>query len=88
MEIFDKVVTIFSQLSDVEKIRPEHTLQSDLGLDSLQMVTLLMMLEETFQIFLDEADMNPFDLANVFDVVQLLEKYVGGESDEKSENEN
>lgn len=87
MEIFDKVCVILSELSGIETICLEHELQSDLGLDSLQMVTLLMMLEENFQITLDESDMNPFDLVNVWQVVDLVEKYAGGESNEENEKE-
>ena len=87
MEIFDKVCVILSELSGIETICLEHELQSNLGLDSLQMVTLLMMLEENFQITLDESDMNPFDLVNVWQVVDLVEKYADGESNEEDENE-
>ena len=87
MELFDKVCVILSELSGIETICLEHELQSDLGLDSLQMVTLLMMLEENFQITLDESDMNPFDLANVWQVVDLVEKYAGGENNEENEKE-
>lgn len=88
MEIFDRVCVILSELSGIKTICLEHELQSDLGLDSLQMVTLLMMLEENFRITLDESDMNPFDLVNVWQVVDLAEKYVGGENNEKNEKEN
>ena len=87
MEIFDKVCVILSELSGIETICLDHELQSDLGLDSLQMVTLLMMLEETFQITLEESDMNPFDLINVWHVVDLVEKYVGSENNEENEKE-
>lgn len=87
MEFFDKVCVILSELSGIETICLEHELQSDLGLDSLQMVTLLMMLEENFQITLDESDMNPFDLANVWQVVDLVEQYAGGENNEENEKE-
>ena len=87
MEIFDKVCVILSELSGIETICLEHELQSDLGLDSLQMVTLLMMLEENFQITLDESDMNPFDLVNVWQVVDLVEKYAGGENNEENKKE-
>lgn len=87
METFDKVCVILSELSGIETICLEHELQSDLGLDSLQMVMLLIMLEENFQITLDESDMNPFDLINVWRVVDLVEKYVGGENNEKNEKE-
>ena len=87
MEFFEKVCVILSELSGIETICLEHELQSDLGLDSLQMVTLLMMLEENFQITLDETDMNPFDLVNVWQVVDLVEKYEGGEKNEENEKE-
>ena len=87
MEFFEKVCVILSELSGIETICLEHELQSDLGLDSLQMVTLLMMLEENFQITLDESDMNPFDLVNVWQVVDLVEKYEGGEKNEENEKE-
>ena len=88
MEIFNKVCAILSELSEIETIRLEHELQSDLGLDSLRMVTLLIMLEDNFQITLVESDMNPFDLINVSNVVALVEKYVCGENNEENEKEN
>ena len=88
MEILDKVTTILSELSGIENIRLEHELQRDLALDSLKMVTLLIMLEDNFQIVLDESDMNPFDLINVHNVVDLIKKYVGGLNNEENEKEN
>lgn len=87
MEIFEKVKTILSELSEIVNISLEHKLQEDLALGSLQMVMLMMMLEETFQITLDESDMNPFDLINVCNVVDLVKKYLGGDKDE-SQKEN
>ncbi len=87
MEITDKVFVILSDLGGTETICPEHELQSDLGFDSLQMVTLLIMIEENFHITLDESDMNPFDLRSVRDVVGLVEKYLGGENHEENEKE-
>ena len=87
MKISNKVTDILKELSSVETICLEQELQRDLGLDSLQMVTLLIMLEENFQIVLDESDMNPFDLVSVWQVVNLVEKYVGGESNEETGKE-
>ena len=83
MKIFDKVAIILSELSGIDNICLEHELENDLALDSLQMITLLMMLEESFLIVLDESDMNPLNLATVQQVVKLVEKYVGGDSNEK-----
>lgn len=88
MQIFNKVTNILSELSGVKTICPQHELQNDLGLDSIQMITLLIMLEEKFRIVLDESDMNPFDIINVSNVVNLVEKYVGGDSNGENEKEN
>lgn len=82
MEIFDRITIILSELSDMDNISLEHQLQGDLALDSIQMVTLLIMIEDCFVIVLDETDMNPFELNTVYDVVKLVEKYMGGEKDE------
>ena len=87
MKIFDKTTAILSEISGMERICSEHALQGDLGLDSLQMVLLLMMLEETFEIVLHESDMNPFNLINVADVVNLVEKYVGGTENAETEED-
>ena len=87
MEIFHKVMAILSELSGKETICLDHELQNDLGLGSLQMVTLLMMLEETFQIILDESNMNPFDLINVSNVVDLVKKYIEGDKNEETKKE-
>lgn len=83
MEVFDKVTDILAELSGAESISAESRLREDLALDSLQMVTLLMLLEESFQIMLEESDMNPFDLVTVGDVVKLANKYIGGGCNEE-----
>ena len=59
------------------------TLVGDLALDSLRMVMLLVTLEDTFEIELDESDMDPFALETVQDVVELAEKYVSAKEDGK-----
>ncbi len=79
MEIFDRVAEILKGLSGLNEVKPGDHLQNDLALDSLMMVTLLIELEDEFDIEFDEADMNPFDLITVEDVVRLVEKYGGGE---------
>lgn len=84
MKIFDKVAQVLAEISGMENIRSEQELQQDLGLDSLQMVLLLISLEEAFQIVLNESDMNPFDLISVQNVVDLAEKYVGGVHNENN----
>ncbi len=81
MKTKERVYAILRELGHTEALREEDGLQSDLGLDSLLMVTLLVELEEALQIELDESDMNPFALATVGDVVRLAEKY-GGDGNE------
>ena len=84
MTIFDKVATILNELCETENIYPEQELTRDLALDSLQMVMLLIMVEDNFNIVLDEADMNPFALNTVMQIVELIEKYIGCDNDEKT----
>ena len=87
MKSFEKIATILFELSGIENIQAEDSLQADIGLDSLQMITLLIMIEEDFQIILDESDMNPFDLITVSNVIDLVEKYVGdAENEQKKED--
>ena len=76
--IENKVIDLVVQLSAKEDIQVNHTLQDDLALDSLTMVTMLIEIENIFSIQLNESDMNPFDLITVQDVINLVEKY-GGE---------
>ena len=79
MNVEEKVKNILSELSGSEMVDNIATLQGDLALDSLLMVTLLIAIEEDFGIQLDESDMNPFDLTTVQDVISLVGKYCGGD---------
>ncbi len=81
MNIEKKVKNILSELSGEEGISNETTLQNDLALDSLSMVTLLVEIEDAFEIQLDEADMNPFDFETVQSVIDMVAKYVGDEDE-------
>ena len=72
------VIDLLKELSGQEMIREEDSLQEDLALDSLSMVTLLVELELVLGMELEEADMNPFELKTVADVLALAQKY-GGE---------
>lgn len=79
MNIEEKVKAILSELSGEDTIDNASALQNELALDSLMMVTLLMEIEDTFAIELDESDMNPFDLETVQSVIDLVIKYCGGD---------
>lgn len=70
-----QIIEILEELSSEKISDTSLLLVNDLGLDSLCMVMLLIMLEETFEIELDESDMNPFLLLTVEDVINLVAKY-------------
>ncbi len=78
MNTTETVMDILKTLSDEETINLTDSLAADLHLDSLAMVMLLVCLEDTLQIQLKEADMNPYDLQTVEDVVMLAKRYEGG----------
>ena len=77
MGIEEKIKSILFELSGEEDIDNIASLQDDIALDSLAMVTLLIEVESAFDIQLDESDMNPFDLNTVQDLVDLVNKYRG-----------
>ena len=77
MNVEEKVIEILKELSGEETIGETDTLKEDIHLDSLGMVTLLVEIEDVFDIRLDESDMNPFDLITVQDVVNLVGEYMG-----------
>lgn len=82
MTLTEHIIEILRGMVDVSDINPNSSLQDDLGLDSMMMVSLLLELEDAFYIVLEESDMNPFDLEYVSDVVALVAKYEGGEDNE------
>lgn len=73
----EKVIEILQELSGLQYIDETATLQDELLLDSLSMVTLLVELEDNLGFQLDESDMDPFRLLVVSDVIALVEKYIG-----------
>lgn len=71
-----KLMDVLSQLSGVENVHEGDFLLTDLGLDSLALVNLMVMLEEAFGIEFSPSDLDPFALAAVEDVVLLVTKYI------------
>jgi acyl carrier protein len=59
-------------------IQSEDLLREDLGLDSLMLVTLMVLLEEEFHIEFLAADLDPFALIMVQDVEELVNRYIAG----------
>ena len=73
--IKSQVTEILEDICAIEVTDETATLQNDLQMDSLRMVMLLVMIEDTFEIELDESDMNPFVLITVQDIIDLVAKY-------------
>ena len=82
MNIEKTIKEILTGLCGEEMIDNEAELQTDLALDSLSMMTLLVEIEESFGIELDESDMNPYDMTTVQDVIDMAEKYMGSGKNE------
>lgn len=71
-----KVIELLEEISLSHIEHKDMTLIGDLGFDSLKLVMLLVMIEENFNVELDESDMDPYMLLTVEDVIRLVFKYV------------
>lgn len=76
MEIIEKLIEMLRKSSAYEAVNIDSSLTTDIGLDSLGMVSLLVAVEDNFKIELNESDMDPFALQTVGDVVKLIKKYL------------
>lgn len=74
-----QVNEILKEKSFCDNITAELKLNEDLGLDSLNMVELMVELEECFNIEIDESDLDPAALQTVEQVYALVAKYVEGQ---------
>ena len=74
-----QVNEILKEKSFCDNITAELKLNEDLGLDSLNMVELMVELEECFNIEIDESDLDPAALETVEQVYALVAKYVEGQ---------
>lgn len=75
-EVFLKVVDILEEIGGIRVEDTSKTLVDDLAMDSFRLVTLLVMIEDAFEIELEESDMDPFRLVSVKDVIDLVSEYV------------
>lgn len=55
---------------------PDARLKEDLGLDSLNLVELVVGFEDIFGIQFDESDLDPQEMQMVRDLYQLVAKYM------------
>lgn len=82
--IEEQVKDLLSKLTGETEITSEKNLQTDLYMDSLSLVTMLVEIEDRFKIELGESDMNPLNLLTVSNVVDLVSKYVEGNDEKES----
>lgn len=71
----EKVNMILKEKSFCDEITSELKLREDLGLDSLNMVELMVELEDKFNIEIEESDLDPAALQTVSQIYDLVEKY-------------
>jgi len=70
------VVTLVSELSalEISEITIEDKL-SDIGIDSLKMVQLIVDVEDHFDIQIKDSDLDLTKLVTVKSIIELVEKY-------------
>lgn len=73
-EISDRVAAEIVSLCGERQITEISNLKTELGLDSLSLVTLIVRLEDTFHIVFDEGDLDPGMLISVGNLIDLVEK--------------
>ena len=69
-KIIDELLEASESELDASEIGPETDLRDDLGLDSLQAVTVVMALEQEFEIEVDDEEID--GLRTVGDILELL----------------
>ena len=76
-EIFDqlKEIMVDELGTDGSEIKPESVLLSDLDINSLELMNLVMVVEEKYNIFLDEERLR--DIKTVGDVVSYVAELKG-----------
>ena len=76
MDIFRDVEEVISETVGGDNITAEQELKTDIGLDSLSLVAVIVGLEEKFGIEFNESDLDPSKIIRVQDLVELVRKYV------------
>ena len=76
MDFRKNVYEIIGSICGLEVDSQDKSLSDDLGIDSLGMVALLIEIEDSLNIELEESDMNPLMLKTTEDIVKLAEKYI------------
>lgn len=72
--MFEKIKEILLQYTEVTTINETSMLQADLGLNSLEMVEIVIAFEDAFHIEISDRDLTKF--VSVKDIVEYLEMRV------------
>lgn len=72
----EKTYELIADIAGEDIQGDEQRLKEDLGLDSLGLVTLLIEIEDDFDIVINESDLDPTSLVTVGDIVELVGRYV------------
>ncbi len=80
MSYENEIIGVISSLSYIsnDEIRFDDEF-STIGIDSLNMVELIIALENIFEITFDDSELDPSSLKKVSDVIKLTERYLSTE---------
>ena len=74
IELKNKLVELCLKETD-NKVKPNDNLKSA-GVDSLALVSLIVAIEEAFEISFDDSDLEPKKLNTLNDILKIVEKYL------------
>lgn len=76
MDILKKVEEVINETVGGDSVALNQELKTDIGLDSLNLVSVIVGLEEKFGIEFNESDLDPSKIIRVKDLVELVEKTI------------
>ena len=74
IELKNKLVELCLKETDI-KVKLNDNLKS-VGIDSLALVSLVVAIEEAFEISFDDSDLEPKNLNTLNDIARMMEKYL------------
>lgn len=78
-ETLQRIINLLSSISNtkiIEKIDNSTSLTNDIGFDSIKIIALIVQIEESFNIILDDDDLEFDNLDIVGNLVNLIESKV------------
>lgn len=75
-EIYTRILSLLGELSGETGLSPETRLKEDLGLDSIEMVQLVLALDRTFQIAIHSAEVAPVHFASIAQLADFISEKI------------